>query len=87
MRYVAFGSVVKINAFKALGINVLETIKQLLRVYINVSDNDVILQEIVRDERSYQDDLLIDLGRTATKKKLFNDSEIKQLEILIEKLR
>lgn len=87
MRIVSYGSVNKINVFKALGINVLETIKQLLRVYINVSDNQVILEEIVKDERSYEDGLLIDLGKTALKKKLLFDNDITKLEALIEKLR
>lgn len=84
---VQFGNVTKCSVFKLLGINILETIFEILRVYINIAAIDPILEEIVNDERSYEDGLLIDLGKTAFKHKLLSDSNAKKLQDLISRLR
>ena len=61
-------------------------IKNLLEIYINIQGEDDIIKEIVGDERSYSDNLLLDLGKTAWAKKLQSQDRFDQLQDLVQKL-
>lgn len=61
-------------------------IKNLIMIYINITNQDSLLEEIVNDGRSYSDDLIMDLGRTAFKKKLLEAHKFSELQILITRL-
>ena len=47
---------------------------------------DEIVKEIVSDERSYSNNLLLDLGKTAYNKKLLDAHHFEKMQILIQKL-
>jgi hypothetical protein len=55
-------------------------------IYINITNQDSLLEEIVNDGRSYSDDLIMDLGRTAFKKKLLEAHKFEELQVLITRL-
>lgn len=55
-------------------------------IYINITNQDSLLEEIVNDGRSYSDDLIMDLGRTAFKKKLLEAHKFEDLQVLITRL-
>lgn len=61
-------------------------ISDLVNIYINIAEFDDVCKEICEDERSYSDDLLIDLGKTANKQSLINPQKLLQMENLINKL-
>jgi ubiquitin conjugation factor E4 B len=61
-------------------------IKNLIMIYINITNQDSLLEEIVNDGRSYSDDLIMDLGRTAFKKKLLEANKFEELQVLITRL-
>jgi ubiquitin conjugation factor E4 B len=61
-------------------------ISDLVNIYINVAEFDDICKEICQDERSYSDDLLIDLGKTANKHNLVTPQKLNQMENMINKL-
>lgn len=61
-------------------------IGDLVNIYVSVADFDTVCKEICEDERSYSDDLLIDLGKTANKYKLVTPEKLGQMENLINKL-
>lgn len=76
----------KIDNAKKLGLHPLQMISDLVNIYINVADFDDICKEICEDERSYTDDLLIDLGKTANKHNLVTPEKLSQMENMINKL-
>ena len=76
----------KIDNAKKLGLHPLVMITDLVNIYINIADYDGICREICEDDRSYTDDLLIDLGTTAKKHHLVSDDSLKLMENLINKL-
>ena len=76
----------KIDNAKKLGLHPLQMITDLVNIYINVAGFDGICKEICDDERSYSDDLLIDLGRTSKKNNLLSEDKLTQMENLINKL-
>jgi ubiquitin conjugation factor E4 B len=76
----------KIDNAKKLGLHPLQMISDLVNIYINISEYDSICKEICADDRSYSDDLLIDLGKTASKHNLITQEKLSQMENLINKL-
>ena len=61
-------------------------IKDLIQIYISISNEEEILELIVNDERSYTDDMLVDLGKTSYQKNLFPGDVFIKLEELNNKL-
>ena len=76
----------KIDNAKKLGLHPLQMITDLVNIYINVASYDGICKEICDDERSYSDDLLIDLGKTSKKHSLLTEDQLTRMENLINKL-
>lgn len=60
--------------------------KELLTIYVNIIDLDEICEQIVMDERSFEEELLTGLGRTAKNKNLLHQKILKKLEQLCSKL-
>ena len=76
----------KFSGIKELGFRPLRFIKIIVGIYSKISDCQLLKEEIVKDERSYSTDVLIDIGTTAMKKKLVSWNELQKFEELIKEL-
>lgn len=76
----------KVADISKINLKPLEFITKLIYIYVGMSQIEAVKTAILKDERSFSSDNLIDLGRTAFMKALVPPDVLKKFETLISEL-